>query len=147
MRVWYGGASAPHYQAGYGAMGTGTLRVDGLACYENESPQQAVLTTIPFSVKDGFWLALNVDASEGETTVEVLNVDHTPVQGLTREACVPIHGDHIRKMVNFAYGSTSDSHHRNWLQLSEKTVRLRFHLNNAKLYAFKAPGLKPMLPI
>jgi len=147
MRVWYGGASAPHYQAGYGAMGTGTLRVDGLACYENENAQQAVLTTIPFSAGNSFWLALNIDASEGEVTVEVLTEDYTPVEGLTRKDCVPINGDHIRKMVNFTSASPTDSLPRNSLQLSEKTIRLRFYLNNAKLYAFKARGLKPIFPI
>ena len=145
MRVWYGGASAPHYQAGYGAMGTGTLRIDGLACYENHDAQQAGLTTIPFRVQNRFWLALNVDASDGEVTVELLNEDYSAVEGFTRSDCVPVHGDHIRKIVTFTTNSTPHGAQSNWFRLHGRTVRLRFHLNNARLYAFKAPGLQPVI--
>jgi len=142
MRFWYGGKSAPHYQAGYGALGTGTLRRDGFVCFEAEE-KEAVLTTIPFRVKGSTWICLNCDAGGGELRMAVVDKDGKPIEGCTRDDCVPIQGDHTRAVVNFKAGPGRFFDRGNFLRFPDE-VRFRFYLRNARLYAFKAPRLSPL---
>lgn len=141
MRVWYAGKSAPHYQAGYGALGTGTLRRDGFVCYE-AGDDEAVLTTLPVRVKGATQLSLNVDATDGEVLVEIVDKAGTPIEGCTRQDCVAIEGDHQRVVVNFKAGPGHFFDRGNFFRFPDE-VRFRFFLRNAKLYAFKAPSLIP----
>jgi len=143
LRFWYGGKSAPHYQAGYGAMGTGTLRRDGFVCYE-AGEREGVLTTIPLTAKKTT-LALNVDATRGEALVEVTDEAGEPIAGCSREDGRPIRGDHIREVVRFRAGP-GEYFARGSLFRFQGPVRFRFYLRNARLYAFKAPGVSPMWP-
>ena len=144
MRFWYGGASAPHYQAGYGALGTGTLRRDGFVCYE-AGKKEGVLTTIPFRVNGATQLSLNVDAADGEVRAEVVDKAGDPIEGCTREDCVPIRGDHVRTVVSFKAEAGRLADRGNRLRFADE-VRFRFYLRNAKLYAFKAPNLSLRWP-
>jgi hypothetical protein len=144
MRFWYGGKSTPHYQAGYAALGTGTLRRDGFVCYEAGDPE-AVLTTLPLKVKGWTTLALNVDATDGEVLVEVVDKEGTPLEGCTRKDCTPIRGDHIRVVVNFHAGPGRYFDRGNLFRFPHE-FRFRFYLRRAKLFAFKAPHLEPVWP-
>jgi len=144
MRFWYGGKSAPHYQAGYGALGTGAMRRDGFACYE-AGEKEAVLTTIPFRVNGATSIALNVDATDGEVRAEVADKAGNPIEGCTREDCIPIEGDHIRTVVNFKAGPGRFFDRGNFLRFADE-VRFRFYLRKARLYAFKSPHLTPLWP-
>ena len=144
MRFWYGGKSAPHYQAGYGALGTGTLRRDGFVCCE-AGEKEGVLTTLPFRPEGPTWIILNVDASGGEVLVEVVDKAGNPIDGCTRKDCIPIRGDHIRAVVNFKVKPKDLFSRGNFMRFND-LIRLRFYLRNAKLYAFKAPRLVPQWP-
>lgn len=141
MRFWYGGASAPHYQAGYGALGTGTLRRDGFACYQ-AGDSEGTVTTVPMRVQTTT-LALNVDATDGEVRVEVLDRDCNPIEGYRRQDCLPIRGDFTRALVEFTSPNTKDRQIRNRLSFEQSEIRFRFHLKRAELYAFKASGGSP----
>ncbi|MDI6827944.1 MAG: hypothetical protein QME62_05615 [Armatimonadota bacterium] len=141
MRFWYAGASAPHYQAGYGALGTGTLRRDGFVCWEAET-KEGIITTIPMKPIGPTWILLNVDASKGEVLVEITDVDGNPIEGCKKDDCIPIKGNHIRAVVNFK-AEPKDLFSRGNFMRFNQNVRLRFYLRNAKLYAFKAPNLQP----
>jgi len=143
LRFWYGGTSAPHYQAGYGALGTGTLRRDGFVGYE-AGEEGGTLTTIPM-LAPKVMAALNVDATDGEARVEVLDREGKPVEGCTREDCVPIHGDHVRALVQFRAGP-GEYFRRGSLCRFQGPVRFRCHLKKATLYAFKATGVTPVWP-
>lgn len=145
MRFWYGGKSSPHYQAGYGALGTGTLRKDGFVCWE-AGDKEAVLTTIPFKPTSATWVILNVDASDGEALVEVIDENGNPIDGCAREDCVPIRGDHIRAVVNFRAEESQLFLRGNFMRFGGQPIRFRFYLRNAKLYAFKSPNLEPVWP-
>jgi len=145
MRFWYGGKSAPHYQAGYGALGTGTLRRDGFVCYE-AGDTEGVITTIPLKSGGSTTIGLNVDASEGEVTAEVVGKSGQPLKGCARADCIPIHGDHTRVVVNFKAGPGQFFDRGNFLRFYGEEVRFRFHLRNAKLYAIKSPRLMPQWP-
>jgi len=147
MRFWYGGKNAPHYQAGYGALGTGTLRRDGFACYE-AGEKEGVVTTIPFrppKPNQATHLILNVDASKGEVLAEVTDVDGNPLDGATKADCIPIRGDHIRTVVNFKAGPGQYFSRGNFMRFAQD-VRFRFYLRKAKLYAVKVANYEPQWP-
>jgi hypothetical protein len=136
LRWWYGGKDAPHYQAGQAAFGTATLRRDGFVCLES-GDKPGFATSVPFHVDPSpstqrRAIALNVDAAEGEARVELLDEDSNPIPGFTKRDCEPIRTDGARTVVRFK-GSLGS--------LAGKTLRLRFHLRNAKLYAVRTPGL------
>lgn len=143
LRFWYGGKCTPHYQAGYGALGTGTLRQDGFVCWE-AGEKEGVVTTIPFLAPET-QLALNVNATGGEVRVEVVDENGAPIAGCSRGDCSPIHGDHIRVPVQFKAGAPDHSPRENLFRF-EGRVRFRFYLKNAKLYALKASGATPLWP-
>lgn len=147
MRFWYGGKDRPHYQAGFGAMGTGTLRRDGFVCVD-AAGGDAVVTTIPFRPprpNAATWVAVNADASDGELTVEITDTDGNAIDGVTREDCFPVRGDHIREIVNFKAGPGSYHYRGNFLRF-DQNIRLRFYLRNARLFAFKLPNYEPIWP-
>lgn len=130
LRFFYGGKNAPHYQAGFGALGTGTLRRDGFVCYE-AGEREGVLTTTPLTLTGPPQIELNVDATNGEARVELLDEDGNPLPGFSRKDCTPICGNHVRATVKFADSSRYDT----W---RDAALRLRFQLRNARLYAFRA---------
>lgn len=144
MRFWYAGKDMPHYQAGYGALGTGTLRRDGFVCYE-AGEKEGVLTTLPFKPTGATWFTLNVDASDGEVITEVADRDGSPIEGCRREECIPIRGDHTRAVVNFKADPSTLFSRGNFMRFGQE-IRLRFYLRNARLYAIKAPHLAPQWP-
>jgi hypothetical protein len=74
---------------------------------------------------------LNVDAVNGEVRVELLDEEGNTIEGGGIEDCQPITGDHLRATVCFGrrYGSCV---------MRSGKLRFRFHLKNAKLYAFRA---------
>ena len=129
LRFWYGGKNAPHYQAGFGALGTGTLRRDGFVCYE-AGEREGVLTTTPLPLSGPPHIELNVDVTDGEALVELIDEDGNPLPGFSRKDCAPISGDHIRATVEFTGASRYDT----W---RDGNVCLRFRLRNARLYAFE----------
>ncbi len=148
MRFWYGGKNTPHYQCGYGAMGTGTLRRDGFVCWESDGDREAVITTIPFRPprpNSATHLIVNADATNGEILVEIIGPDGQPFDMVSKADCVPIKGDHTRAVVNFKAGPGHYFDRGNWLRF-DKDVRFRFYLRNARLYAFKAAHYAAVWP-
>jgi hypothetical protein len=136
LRFWYGGKAAPHWQAGYAALGTATLRRDGFVVAEARG-RTGTLTTIPFQVTGWCWLFVNADAAAGELLVEALDEAGDPLAGADLQACVPLGEDGIRAMVRFTGGNAVQHTGR---------LRLRFHLRNARLYAFKLQNATPIWP-
>jgi hypothetical protein len=133
LRFWYGGKDTEHWQAGNAALGTATLRRDGFACWSADAAGGTV-TTVPMNMRWATWPMLSVDAAAGEVRVEVLDAESgTPLPGCSVEDAVPITGNHQRAMVTFGDSRGTFLRHTG-------AVRFRFHLQNAQLYAFKAPN-------
>ena len=141
-------------RSGY-AIGVSKLRLDGFASMEGYDPE-GVLTTRPL-VFDGDRLMINVHAPEkpvstvrnppspyGTLRVEVLDEQERSLPGFGLSECDPITGNETRRAVTWKGKSSLSS-------LSGKTIRLRFHLRNAALYAFQftsgsaAPGALNLL--
>jgi hypothetical protein len=113
------------------------LRRDGFVA-ANAGDEPGILTTIPFRSRGRCWLYLNVEASNGEVRVEALDEAGQPILGADLAACQPISGDHLRVLVTFRDGHNEIRH--------DGLLRLRFHLRNASLYAFKLQQAEPLWP-
>jgi hypothetical protein len=130
LRFFYGGKDTEHWQAGNAALGTGTLRRDGFACWA-AGPEGGSVTTVPLRLHWATWPQLNVEAENGEVLVEILGENGEPIEGCTKEDCQSITGNHQRAQVAFGRRRGNFIRHAG-------LVRFRFHLRNAKLYAFRA---------
>ena len=111
------------------SIGLATLRLDGFV-FLQAGQEPGVLTTRPFKL-DGNELELNVDASRGIAAVEILDASGEPIPGFAREDCLDIHGvDELHLQPGWISNPNLSS-------LNGKTIRLKFELQNAHLYAFK----------
>jgi len=119
--IYYGGMDERHYSKGrHLNIGLAKLRLDGFVCLQAKD-KPGVVVTKPFKL-EGDKLEVNVDARDGSLTIELLDKNGGAVAG---------------------FSSTSKG--ANELRLTPKwdlsklkgrTVKLRFTLQNAKLYAF-----------
>ena len=86
--------------------------------------------TKPFTL-EGDTLEVNVDASDGEFAVEVLDADGSPIPSFTLDAADRYEGtDDLRLQPRWR-------EHDDLHALKGRTVRLKFHLRNAGIYAFQ----------
>jgi hypothetical protein len=121
---YYGGRSTLHNEVpNDGAIGLAMLRVDGFASID--SPGRGTLTTRPLLL-DGSQLYLNADAEGGSIRVEVLDADGQVIPAFARDGAEAILGDAVRQRVVWKGNPP----------LPDQTVRLRFHVDGAALYAF-----------
>jgi hypothetical protein len=105
-----------------------TLRRDGFASINAFHPGGRV-TTQPLTFT-GSQLEINADAENGRITVEILDAEGQPIPGFERESCVPSQKDAVRGQVTW-------KNNRSLAAIQGKPIRLVFHLQAAKLYAFK----------
>jgi hypothetical protein len=131
--IYYGGANERHGTEGVfqpqrdGAIGLATLRLDGfISLTADEKP--GIVLTRPFEVK-GEALEVNVDAGRGELRVEVLDASGKPLPGYSGQSATPHRNvDELRLSPRWA---------KPFSELKTQTIRLRFRLRNAALYAFQ----------
>ncbi len=127
------------------AVGIAKLRRDGFVALEPESHEGAMTTTMLTFV--GTTLHLNVDSSGGRAEVEVLDREGRPVEGYSRADCVPISTDSTDFTVKWSVGKDlvhaidtpadiGSSDYTLFKSRLRKPVRLKFYLNDAKLYSF-----------
>lgn len=106
-----------------------TLRLDGFVSV-NAPASGGELLTKPFTFK-GSRLALNFSTSaSGDIYVELTDEKGRPLPGFTMKDCDPIFGDAIERTVVWKNGSDVS-------KLEGKTIRIRFKLADADLYAMK----------
>ncbi len=110
-------------------IGLATLRLDGFVCLEAKDKPGTVKTK-PFQL-EGSKLEVNVDAKKGEVVIEVLDEAGQPVPGFTEKDAQVFRGvDELRLQPRW-------NTHADLAALKGKVVRLKFHLANARLYAFQ----------
>jgi len=111
----------------HSAMYLAVLRRDGFVSLDAGDKAGQVITK-PF-IATGDRLLLNVDVHEsGETRVEVLDEEKSPVRGFELSRSIPLRGQSIEQPVGWRDAAR-------WGQLAGKQVRLRIQLRNADLYA------------
>ena len=85
------------------------------------------METVPLQLEGGR-LEVNVDAAAGSLAVEALSASGEPLPGLTLEDCQAVQSDGVRQAVRW----------RGEPRLPVgQPVRLRFLLQNARLYSFR----------
>jgi hypothetical protein len=106
-----------------------TLRLDGFV--SAQAPMSGgELITKPLRFR-GQSLALNFSTSAaGSVRVEIQDANGQPLPGFALDDCPPIFGDTIERSVTWVKG-------RDVSALAGQTVRLRFVLNDADLFAFQ----------
>ncbi len=103
------------------------LRRDGFTSVD-AGDKTGTLTTRPLRF-GGQYPFVNVDAAAGELRVEVLDDKGEVLAPYSAADCVPVRADKTLQRV--VWKDAADLS-----KLSGKTVKLRFHLTNGKLYAF-----------
>lgn len=108
------------------------LRLDGFSSLHGPYAG-GEMTTKPLTFA-GQALSLNYATSAaGEIRVELQNADGKPIEGYALEDCEEIIGDMVERTV--AWGGSTDLS-----ELAGTTVRLRFVLKDADIYALQFPG-------
>jgi hypothetical protein len=120
----YGGAHGGGKKRTYARL---TQRLDGFVSVDAGN-KTGSFTTRPL-VFDGNKLILNINA-KGSAKVAILDQNGNPFPGFDTPDCNFIKGDAIRQPVTFK-GKSDLS------RLAGRVMRLKFEIQNAKLYAFK----------
>lgn len=117
---------------GAGSTGLAVLRRDGFASLD-AGDKPGTVTTRPLTFS-GKHLFVNADARDGKLTAEVIGGDGKAMDGLSAADCVAVRADKTRQAVGWKAGDLAAA--------AGKPVRLRFHLRNARLFAFWVSGGK-----
>jgi hypothetical protein len=133
IRIYYTGINGRnwhnyHKDASDHAVGLATLRLDGFVSV-NAGEEPGTLTTRSL-VFLGDTLVVNANATGGSLTVEALDPEGTVIEGFGTADCAPITTDSVRHVLRWR--DNPDCH-----LLQGRPIKLRFHLRNAKLYAFE----------
>lgn len=126
--MYYSGRSTDHRSRPHvGAIGLGTLRLDGFFSLD-AGETQGVLITKPLQLT-GEKLRVNANAAVGSLRVAILDEDQQPTGPYSLENCKPITADSVRHTVEWTGASDLSG-------VAGKTVRLKFELTGTELYAF-----------
>lgn len=109
------------------SVGLAKWRLDGFVSLD-AGHFGGVVETVPLQFSDE-GMEVNVDADAGSLEVEVLSAAGEPLTGFTREDCQTIHTDGVRQTVRWTGNAR--------LPIGQP-LRLRFHLQDAKLYSFRS---------
>lgn len=110
----------------YTCTGLATLRRDGFVSMHGGKEGYLLTEKIVF---DGKYLFVNADV-KGTLAVEIQDADGRVVEGFSRKDCVLVKKtDKTKQLITWKKNSDLAS-------LTGKTVRLKFYLDNADLYAF-----------
>lgn len=136
LYIYYRGMAARHkpytgkddaYHQG-GGLGLATLRVDGFASLE-ASYDGGRVTTRPFRTR-GSQLRVNAKADNGRLRVEVLDEVGHAIPGFGRDECRILQKDGVDEPMVWRTSASLDS-------LRDRPIKLRFHLENVRLYAYR----------
>lgn len=125
--------TAPFWDGTHSRMGLATMRRDGFVSYEAGTAGGTLTTrTLKFTHTNGFFF-VNADvATGGSVQVEVLDANtNAVIPGFTRSdsSSATLNGaGSTRQSISFAGGNIGS--------LANRPLKFRFHVTNAKLYAF-----------
>lgn len=122
----YEGKDEPFHQGG--GLGLATLRLDGFASLD-ASYDGGRVTTKPFRTH-GRQLRVNAKADCGRLRVEVLDNSGRALPGFGRDDCRVMQADRVDEPMGWKENALLD-------MLKDRPIRLRFHLENVRLYAFR----------
>ncbi len=126
--IYYGGMPERHYSRGRDLkIGLAKLRLDGFICLEAKDTPGTVVTKA-FKL-EGDKLEVNVDAKDGWVRIELLDANSKAIGGFSGRAAKQYkNADELRLKPQWNSGGDLS-------QLKGKTIKLRFTLQNARLYS------------
>lgn len=110
-------------------IGRAAWRQDGFVSLD-AGMEGGLVETVPLRM-NGVLLVINTDASDGLVAVEVLDEQGKTLPGFSKADCLPIKSDSTRHTVKWK---------RQDRLPTDRPLRLRFHLKNAKLYSYRVTG-------
>jgi hypothetical protein len=122
----YEGKDEPFHQGG--GFGLATLRLDGFASLD-ASYDGGRVTTRPF-LTHGRQLRVNAKADCGRLRVEVLDNSGHALPGFGRDDCRLMQVDRVDEPIGWKENASLE-------MLRDRPIRLRFHLENVRMYAFR----------
>ena len=120
IRLYYGGSDYHHFGWRTGNLSLATLRPDGFAGYEQESKDEpAIITTtaIPYASQS---IRITADVEKGGS-IKVSIIDHEGKDAVA---------------TGTASNTVTDGPLEWNKEINAENIRLKFELNNAKLYSF-----------
>jgi hypothetical protein len=109
------------------SMGLAVLRRDGFASMEAGNKEKILLTrNLEFTGKHLF---VNIDNPDGSLAVELCHEDGSPISGFSRNDCITIASNNTKQTVTWKNYESLES-------VNDKPLRIKFYLQNSKLYAF-----------
>ncbi len=125
---YYSGRGTHHNEVpNTGAIGLGTLRVDGFISID-AGASAGTLTTKPLRLK-GRTLYVNLNAAAGQLRAEIIAPNGQVIAPFSLANCEPACADRVRQPLRWR-GATHLG------AIGDRPVRLRFRLENGMLYAF-----------
>ena len=131
IKLWYGGFATTHSQPGAtesASIGLATLRKDGFASLDAGATIGTVTTKRLHSLRGE--LHVNVRPTNGWLQVEVLDRNGAVLPGYGRADCDPVRTNSVDALVTWGANRA--------LPVVDGPLRLRFLMENASLYSFKA---------
>lgn len=141
--IYYGGMGHTHGHPMYhegkktvrikSGIGLATLRLDGWVSID-AGKDEGTLTTKSLIFESGEvlktkTLVINAKATGGSVVTEILDESGRSLSGFAKADCDALESDAVRHTITW-------NGQANVSKLASKTVRLRFHLQDAKLYSF-----------
>lgn len=124
--LYYGGWDGTHEKKSrLCSVGVATTQRDRLVAVEAKPGDYGRLLTRPIEVRGSLWI--NAEA-KGSIRVSVHDVNDRPLPGWSEEDCSPFSGDQLEAELKWGDRTLEDLH--------GQIVRLRFHLDEAKLFSF-----------
>lgn len=136
LHIYYRGMATRHkpyegkdepYREG-GGLGLAMLRLDGFASLD-ASYDGGRVTTKPFRTH-GRQLRVNAKADSGRLRVEVLDEAGRALPGFSSDDCLVMQTDGVDELIRWKDNTSLDG-------LKDRPIKLRFHLENVRLYAFR----------
>ena len=131
IRFYYTGHTGRHWASYHGdttvgGIGLATLRLDGFVAVQAEAA--GTLTTRTF-IFIGDTLEVNANGTGGAIRVEALDAAGAVIEGFSVDASLPLTTDSVRHVLQWQ--DQPDAH-----LLQARPIKLRFHLEKARLYSF-----------
>ena len=129
--IYSGGYNSDHAGRAYGepahqdGIGLAHLRLDGFVSAD-AGPGGGTLLTTPL-IPSGNVLRINAQAQDGTIRAELLDEEGNPIAGREPSATIPFTADSLDAPLEWKGEAAA---------IAGKTIRIRFHLKNAKLYSF-----------
>jgi hypothetical protein len=138
MIFYYGGFNFLHHDqdsaSWSSAIGRAALRRDGFASWDSLPGRTGMVETQPLAVR-GAALKVNADAAGGALRAAVLDEAARPLPGFEEERCRPLREDTAR--FDGCMAPMQWDGGASLAALAGRPVRLRFRLDDARLFAFR----------